>query len=51
MARYPFDRQRVVIPIDETRYGADRLLFEPDVVVTSVPFHLRTAPIEVPAAA
>jgi hypothetical protein len=30
MARYPFDRQRVVIPIDETQYGADRLLFEPD---------------------
>jgi hypothetical protein len=25
------------------------LLFEPAVVVTSVPFHLRTAPIEVPA--
>jgi len=25
------------------------LLFEPEVVVTSVPFHLRTAPIEVPA--
>jgi hypothetical protein len=27
---YPFDRQEVVIPIDEVRYGADRLLFEPD---------------------
>jgi amino acid transporter len=27
------------------------LLFEPDVVVTSVPFHLRTAPIEVPEGA
>ena len=27
------------------------LLFEPAVVVTSVPFHLRTAPIEVPATA
>ena len=27
------------------------LLFEPDVVVTSVPFHLRRAPIEVPTAA
>jgi amino acid transporter len=26
------------------------LLFEPGVVVTSVPFHLRTSPIEVPAA-
>lgn len=25
------------------------LLFEPSVVVTSVPFHLRTAPVEVPA--
>jgi amino acid transporter len=27
------------------------LLFEPNVVVTSVPFHLRTAPVEVPASA
>ena len=26
------------------------LLFEPSLVVTSVPFHLRTAPVEVPAA-
>ena len=31
MDHYPFDRQQVVIPIDEARYGADRLLFEPDV--------------------
>ena len=30
MERYPFDRQRVVIPIDEARYGAGRLVFEPD---------------------
>jgi hypothetical protein len=30
MEHYPFDRQRVVIPIDETRYGAARLRFEPD---------------------
>ena len=25
------------------------LLFEPSIVVTSVPFHLRTAPVEIPA--
>lgn len=30
MAHYPFDRQRIVIPIDDARYGADRLVFEPD---------------------
>jgi len=30
MGRYPFDRQRVVIPMDETRYGASRVIFEPD---------------------
>ena len=30
MHYYPFDRQTVVIPIDETQYSADRLLFEPD---------------------
>lgn len=30
MRRYPFDEQRVVIPMDETQYGAARLLFEPD---------------------
>jgi hypothetical protein len=30
MDHYPFDRQRIVIPIDETRYGAGTLLFEPD---------------------
>jgi hypothetical protein len=27
---YPFDRQHLVIPIDETEYGAERVLFEPD---------------------
>jgi hypothetical protein len=27
---YPFDRQRVVIPIDEAHYGAARLTFEAD---------------------
>ncbi len=31
MDHYPFDRQRVVIPMDETLYAADRLVFEPDV--------------------
>ena len=31
MDHYPFDRHRVVIPIDETHYGATRLVFEPDV--------------------
>lgn len=30
MHNYPFDRQRVVIPIDDTRYTAARLIFEPD---------------------
>lgn len=30
MQAYPFDRQRVVIPIDETRLGADDLLFAAD---------------------
>ena len=30
MDQYPFDRQQVVIPIDETRYTAQRLVFEPD---------------------
>jgi hypothetical protein len=30
MENYPFDRQRVVIPIDEVRHGAARLAFEPD---------------------
>jgi hypothetical protein len=31
MARYPFDRHRVVIPIDETRAGADAVLFAADI--------------------
>ena len=31
MTHYPFDRQRVVIPLDESRYGAARVLFEADV--------------------
>jgi hypothetical protein len=30
MQAYPFDRQRVVIPIDETRLGADDVLFAAD---------------------
>lgn len=30
MDHYPFDRQRVLIPIDEAQYGAARLTFEPD---------------------
>lgn len=30
MGRYPFDAQRIVIPIDETQYGADQLLLEVD---------------------
>ena len=30
MDNYPFDRQGLVIPIDETLYGAGRLTFEPD---------------------
>lgn len=30
MGAYPFDRQRVVIPFDETEFGADRLVFEAD---------------------
>jgi hypothetical protein len=31
MNAYPFDRQPVVIPMDEAVLGADRLVFEPDV--------------------
>ena len=30
MDHYPFDRQRLVIPVDENRHGAQRLLFEAD---------------------
>lgn len=30
MSRYPFDRQRLLIPIDEAQYGAERLVFAPD---------------------
>jgi hypothetical protein len=30
MHAYPFDRHRVVIPVDEAQHGAARLLFEPD---------------------
>lgn len=30
MTNYPFDRQEVVIPIEETDYGAGHLLFEAD---------------------
>jgi hypothetical protein len=30
MNDYPFDRQRLTIPIDESGYGAARLTFEPD---------------------
>jgi hypothetical protein len=30
MARYPFDRHVVTIPLDETRSGADQILFEAD---------------------
>jgi hypothetical protein len=30
MTQYPFDRQHVVIAMDEAQYGADRLVFEPD---------------------
>ncbi len=30
MRRYPFDQQRLVIPMDETQYGAAQVLFEPD---------------------
>ncbi len=30
MTAYPFDRHAVVIPIEETEYGAERVVFEPD---------------------
>ncbi|PZQ99695.1 MAG: hypothetical protein DI533_03285 [Cereibacter sphaeroides] len=30
MRQYPFDHQLIVIPIDENRYGANRMVFEPD---------------------
>jgi hypothetical protein len=31
MSHYPFDRQRLVIPIDETELGSAVVLFEPDI--------------------
>jgi hypothetical protein len=31
MSHYPFDRQRLVIPIDETDLGSKVVLFEPDI--------------------
>jgi hypothetical protein len=31
MSHYPFDRQRLVIPIDETDLGSSVVLFEPDI--------------------
>jgi hypothetical protein len=31
VSRYPFDRQHIAIPIDETHYGSSLLVFEPDV--------------------
>jgi hypothetical protein len=31
MSHYPFDRQRLVIPVDETDLGSSVVLFEPDV--------------------
>jgi hypothetical protein len=31
MSHYPFDRQRLVIPIDDTEFGSAVVLFEPDV--------------------
>lgn len=30
MDHYPFDLQRIVIPMDEAQHGASRLIFEPD---------------------
>lgn len=30
MADYPFDTQSITIPMEETWYGAERILFEPD---------------------
>jgi hypothetical protein len=30
MRRYPFDRHRIAIPFDDTRYGASDLIFEAD---------------------
>jgi hypothetical protein len=38
---YPFDRQHLVIPFDESRYGAARLTFEPDVSESFVTPDLR----------
>jgi hypothetical protein len=31
MAAYPFDRHRIVIPMEDTEFEAERLTFEPDV--------------------
>ena len=41
MTQYPFDRQHVVIPMDEARYGAARLIFEPDLAESFVTPDLR----------
>jgi hypothetical protein len=36
MRRYPFDRHRLVIPLDETHLGASVVVFEPDLAASFV---------------
>jgi hypothetical protein len=42
MSHYPFDRQRLVIPIDETDRGSSVVVFEPDVESSFLSAAIRT---------
>jgi hypothetical protein len=42
MSHYPFDRQRLVIPIDETDLGSSVVVFEPDVESSFLSASIRT---------
>jgi hypothetical protein len=42
MSHYPFDRQRLVIPIDETDRGSSVVVFEPDVASSFLSAAIRT---------
>jgi hypothetical protein len=42
MSHYPFDRQRLVIPIDDTDLGSSAVLFEPDIESSFLSDEIRT---------
>jgi hypothetical protein len=42
MSHYPFDRQRLVIPIDETDLGSSVVVFEPDIESSFLSASIRT---------